>query len=79
MSAILDGTCLDMSIALTPQARLRAIMQQAAQLERGGLFDDAALYWQRGRNCQRSRMNIVGVRRGRYYVEKDVCAVMTST
>ncbi|WP_146049276.1 ANR family transcriptional regulator [Serratia marcescens] len=48
MSAILDGTCLDMSTELTPQARLRAIMQQAAQLERGGLFDDAALYWQRG-------------------------------
>ncbi|MEL5615766.1 ANR family transcriptional regulator [Serratia marcescens] len=48
MSTLSDETPLDMSDALTPQARLRAVMQQAAQFERDGLFDDATLCWQRG-------------------------------
>lgn len=32
----------------TPRAGLRAMLEQAAMLERGGYFDDAALYWQAG-------------------------------
>ncbi|BEN47843.1 ANR family transcriptional regulator [Serratia sp. CY81684] len=48
MSALSDERPLEMSGSLAHQAHLRAVMQQAAQFERDGLFDDAASYWQRG-------------------------------